>query len=157
MKNTKDNPGVRIPPPLFYATIFLLSILLQRYFPIRSAFFHCTLANIIGGVIIIAALFFIIPALLRFIKTKNTVITVKPATSLQTNGIYSVTRNPMYVGVLLLYLSLAFIFANWWTILLIPVLIILITYLLIQPEERYLMRAFGNSYSDYKKRVRRWI
>ena len=95
--------------------------------------------------------------MLQFIKSKNTVVTVKPASSLQTSGIYSVSRNPMYLGLILIYLGMAFIFGNWWTLLLFPVLIVLINYLIILPEERYLIRAFGNSYSDYKNRVRRWI
>jgi protein-S-isoprenylcysteine O-methyltransferase Ste14 len=158
MKNVKDNPGVFIPPPLFYVIIFLLSFILQGYFTIRSAFFfHSMIANIIGIIIIVAGLIFSVPALRQFIKSRNTVITFKPAASLQTNGIYSVSRNPMYTGLLFQYLGLALIFGNWWTLILFPVLIVLVQYLIILPEERYLMRAFGNSYSDYKNKVRRWI
>ncbi len=158
MKNTNDNPGVFIPPPLFYAIFFLLSFILQGYFTIKRAFFfHSRIANVIGIIIIIAGLIFTIPALLQFIKSKNTVVTVKPASSLQTSGIYSVCRNPMYLGLIFIYLGVAFIFGNWWTLLLFPALIVLINYLIILPEERYLIRAFGNSYSDYKNRVRRWI
>ncbi len=48
-----------------------------------------------------AGMIFNVPALRQFIKTKNTVVTIKPASSLQTNGIYSVCRNPMYTGLLL--------------------------------------------------------
>jgi protein-S-isoprenylcysteine O-methyltransferase Ste14 len=159
MKNVKDNPGVFIPPPLFYVIIFLLSFILQGYFTIRSAFFfHSMIASIIGIIIFIAALMiFAVPAVRQFIKSRNTLIPFKPATSLQTNGIYSVSRNPMYTGLLFQYLGLALIFGNWWTLILFPVLIVLVQYLIILPEERYLMRAFGNSYSDYKNKVRRWI
>jgi protein-S-isoprenylcysteine O-methyltransferase Ste14 len=158
MKNVKDNPGVFIPPPLFYVIIFLLSFILQGYFTIRSAFFfHSMIANIIGIIIIVAGMIFSMPALRQFIKSRNTVITFKPAASLQTNGIYSASRNPMYTGLLFQYLGLALIFGNWWTLILFPVLIVLVQYLIILPEERYLMRAFGNSYSDYKNKVRRWI
>ncbi len=84
-------------------------------------------------------------------------MTVKPATSLQTNGIYSYTRNPMYVTLLLIYLGLALQFGNWWTLILAPFLIAFITYRVIRPEERYLTRAFGEEYMNYQKRVRRWI
>jgi protein-S-isoprenylcysteine O-methyltransferase Ste14 len=158
MKNTKDNPGVFIPPPLFYVTFFLFSFILQGYFTIKRAFFfHSPIANILGVIIIITGLFFNIPAGRQFIKSKNTVITIKPATSLQTSGIYSVSRNPMYLGLLIIYLGMALIFGNWWTLILFPVLIVLINYFIILPEERYLIRAFGNSYSDYKQNVRRWI
>jgi protein-S-isoprenylcysteine O-methyltransferase Ste14 len=158
MKNTKDSPGVIIPPPLFYAGFFLLSMLLQGYFTIKAAFFfHKQPANLIGTLLYFAGIFFIFPAMFEFIKTKNTILTAKPATSLQTTGIYSYSRNPMYTGLLLVYLGLTMQFGNWWTLILVPFLIAFITYLVIRPEERYLTRAFGDEYINYKKRVRRWI
>jgi protein-S-isoprenylcysteine O-methyltransferase Ste14 len=158
MKGTKDNPGVFIPPPLIYAAFFLLSFLLQGYFTIKSAFFfHSHWANIIGSIFYFTGIAFIFPAAFEFVKSKNTIITVKAATSLQTSGIYSVSRNPMYVGLMLIYLGLTFQFGNWWSLFLIPVLIVVITKGVILPEERYLYRAFGEEYSGYKKKVRRWI
>jgi protein-S-isoprenylcysteine O-methyltransferase Ste14 len=158
MKNTKDSPGVFIPPPIVYAAFFLLSFLLQGYFTIKRAFFfHSMAANIIGIIIIISGLIFAIPALRQFFKTKNTVVLIKPANSLQTTGIYSMSRNPMYVGLLFIYLGMAFIFGNWWTLILLPLLIMTINFRIILPEEKYLLRAFGNSYTEYKTRVRRWI
>jgi protein-S-isoprenylcysteine O-methyltransferase Ste14 len=158
MKNTKDSPGVFIPPPLFYAAFFLLSFLLQGYFTIKGAFFfHKQPAIFIGTMFYFAGIFFCFPAGFDFIKSKNTVITVKPATSLQTTGIYSISRNPMYVGLILIYLGLTFQFGNWWTLILLPLLIATVNYLIILPEERYLTRAFGDDYINYKKKVRRWI
>lgn len=158
MKNKKDSPAVFIPPPLFYVFIFLSSVILQGYFTIKSAFFfHSRIANIFGIIFILAGLVFDLSALRLFIKSKNTVVTVKPASSLQTTGIYSVSRNPMYTGLLLVYLGLAFIFGNWWTLILLPLLFLLVNYFIIFPEEKYLNRAFGDNYSEYKKKVRRWI
>ncbi len=158
MKNTKDSPGVIIPPPLFYAGFFILSMILQGYFTIRAAFFfHSHWANICGSVLYSIGVIYIFPAALEFLKSKNTIITAKPATSLQTNGIYSYSRNPMYFGLMLVYLGLALQFGNWWTLIMLPFLIVVITYLVILPEERYLTRAFGDEYTNYKKKVRRWI
>jgi protein-S-isoprenylcysteine O-methyltransferase Ste14 len=158
MKNTKDSPGVIIPPPLFYAGFFLLSMILQGYFTIRAAFFfHTHWANICGSVLYFMGICFSFPSMFKFIKSKNTIITVKPATSLQTTGIYSYSRNPMYIALLLFYLGLALQFGNWWTLILAPFLIVFITYRVILPEERYLTRAFGEEYTNYQKRVRRWI
>jgi protein-S-isoprenylcysteine O-methyltransferase Ste14 len=158
MKVRKDSPGVFIPPPLFYVALFLLSFILQGYFTIRKAFFfHRGIANIIGLLIIITGLVFSILALRQFLKTKNTVVLIKPASSLQSNGIYSISRNPMYLGLMLIYLGMALIFGNWWTIILIPVLFLLIQYFVILPEEKYLSRAFGKAYADYKEKTGRWI
>jgi protein-S-isoprenylcysteine O-methyltransferase Ste14 len=158
MKSTKDSPGVFIPPPLFYVLVFLISFFLQGYFTIKRAFlFHSRIANIIGLIFIFTGLMFAVPALRQFFKSKNSIIPIKPASSLQISGIYSVSRNPMYLGLLFQYIGVAFIFGNWWTIFLIPVLIGLVHYFIIRPEERYLTRAFGDSYSEYRKKVRRWI
>ncbi len=157
MKTTIDSPGVAIPPPLFYGISFLLSILLQKFVPVDFTVFRGTPLTIVGIVIIGTSLIFSVPALLRFIKTKNTVITIKPANSLQTSGIYSVTRNPMYVGLLLLYLGLALLTGNWWTLILAPLLVLIVTQKIIKPEEQYLLRAFGEPYVSYKEKVRRWI
>ncbi len=158
MKNSKDSPGVFIPPPLIYAGFFLLSFLIQGYLTIKAAFFfHTRAANIAGLLIIITSLVFSLPALRQFFRTKNTVMLIRPATSLQTSGIYSLTRNPMYVGLALLYLGMALIFGNWWTLILFPVLLVTIHFRVIRPEENYLSRAFGDPYAEYKNQVRRWI
>jgi protein-S-isoprenylcysteine O-methyltransferase Ste14 len=158
MKNAKDSPGVIIPPPLFYLGFFILSMVLQGYYTIRAAFFfHSHWANIFGSLLYFVGVCFIFPAMFEFVKSKNTIITAKPATSLQTNGIYSYSRNPMYVGLLLIYLGLSLQFGNWWTLILTPFLVAFITYRVIRPEEKYLTRAFGDAYTNYQKKVRRWI
>ena len=98
-----------------------------------------------------------LPAVITFLQTKNTLIPVKPATSLQATGVYSVSRNPMYLGLLLIYIGVAFWIGNWWTFIFVPFLFVLINKLIIEKEERYLERAFGAAFNDYKKKVRRWI
>jgi len=157
MKSTIDSPGVAVPPPLFYVAAFLLSMLLQKLVPVNFAVFSSLPLKITGIAIVGISLVFTVPALLQFLKTKNTIITVKPANSLQTSGIYSVTRNPMYFALLLLYMGLALLTGNWWTLILVPLLVLIITQKIIKPEERYLFRAFGEPYASYKQKVRRWI
>ncbi len=153
----KDSPGVYIPPPLIYAALFLLSFLLQEMAPLDRSFFYSAIAANISIVLIICSLIFIIPAILQFVRSKNSVATVKPASSLQFRGIYGLTRNPMYFGLLLLYVGIGIVKGNWWTIMLIPVLIVLVHVLVIKKEEAYLERAFGQDYINYRKQVRRWI
>lgn len=63
----------------------------------------------------------------------------------------------MYMGMLLLYAGLALLLGNWWTLLLVPVLVWAVQRVVILPEERYLQRAFGADYTTYKAKVRRWI
>lgn len=158
MKSKPDHPGVFIPPPLIYAFVFVLSFFLQGAFTIRRAFFfHSRMANLLGLLIIIKGLMFSGSAIRQFFKTKNAIMPIKPASTLQTSGVYGVSRNPMYLGLLFIYLGMALIFGNWWTLFLLPVLIGIVQYFVIFREERYLLRAFADSYLDYKKKVRRWI
>jgi protein-S-isoprenylcysteine O-methyltransferase Ste14 len=157
MENITDHPGVYVPPPLFYIITFLASLLIQKFVPLDTVFFYTTTAKIIGSVIIIAGLFFSFPSMRQFVKTKNTIVTIKPANSLQTTGIYSVTRNPMYISLLLFYTGLAFMIGNWWNIILLPLLFLFIQQYVIGREEKYLTRKFGNEYTDYRQRVRRWL
>ena len=153
----KDNPGIFIPPPLIYAAIFFLSILMQKIIPINNSFFDSRNATIAGIVLIAIALLFILPALIKFVQSKNTLVTIKSATSLQTKGIYSLTRNPMYMGLLILYSGIAMLGGNWWTFIFIPLIIIIVQSYVIRGEENYLQRAFGEEYNAYRKKVRRWI
>ena len=153
----KDNPGIFIPPPLIYAAIFFLSILMQKIIPINNSFFDSRNATIAGIVLIAIALLFILPALIKFVQSKNTLVTIKSATSLQTKGIYSLTRNPMYMGLLILYSGIAMLEGNWWTFIFIPLIIIIVQSYVIRGEENYLQRAFGEEYNTYRKKVRRWI
>ena len=136
METKKDHPGVYVPPPLLYALIFFLSILIQRFLPVFSTLFNNIIIYILGWFFIAMNFIFILPALFKFFQTKNTLILIKPANSLQTNGIYSVTRNPMYLGLLSLYTSMGLLFGNVWTIILIPVLIFIINTVVIKKEER---------------------
>lgn len=63
----------------------------------------------------------------------------------------------MYVGLLFVYIGMAFLKGNWWTIILIPFVILMVTQMIIIKEEKYLERAFGETYLDYKLKVRRWL
>ena len=157
MKTKMDHPGMYLPPPILYVLIFLISIYIQKTSPLPSMFFETSFAYIFGVLFTIGGLIITLPALAKFFKTKNTLITIKPANSLQTSGIYSITRNPMYLGLLNIYMGIAFFKGNWWTVILVPFVILIITYLVILKEEKYLARTFGNSYVDYRKKVRRWI
>ena len=157
MATAKDSPGVYVPPPLVYAGLFFISLLIQHYLPLDKSFFHTSAAHILGVALIICGLLVNVPALRQFAKTKNTLVTIRPATALQTTGIYARTRNPMYISLLLFYAGIALLAGNWWTLLLLPVLAAIVTYFIIRPEERYLERAFGDTYLAYKQKVRRWL
>jgi protein-S-isoprenylcysteine O-methyltransferase Ste14 len=153
----KDNPGVYIPPPLIYAAIFVSSVFLQKKVAIDDSLFQKQFTIVAGIIFFILALFFIGRSLLQFVHSKNTVLTIKAASSLQTTGIYQITRNPMYLGLVIVYLGLTCFIGNWWNIIFLPLLLFIIQEHVIKREEKYLARRFDKEYSDYKQEVRRWL
>lgn len=150
-------PRVYIPPPFFYVAIFMIARLLQARFPIAAPPFGTFPAKAAGIALIAASLFFLFRSLRQFFSSGNTVVLILPAKSLQTTGIYSLTRNPMYLGLALVYLGAAGLAGSWWTLILFPVLILIVQGYIIRREERYLALQFGEEYEAYRKRVRRWI
>ena len=86
--------------------------------------------------------------------------TIKPfeeSTSLVTQGVFRLSRNPMYLGFILLLAVAAFLMGSLAPFLVIPLFIFLIYTLFITIEEKMLTEKVGKSYLDYQKRVRRWI
>ncbi len=155
--NKSKGPGVYIPPPLFYVLIFLASVFIQRKLPISEFLFHQTIIKIVGILFLIVALFFLVRSLRQFFLTKNTLILIKPASSLQKTGIYGITRNPMYVGLAFVYIGVACFVGNWWTFILLPFLIFIIQEYIIKREEKYLELEFGQAFRDYRNVVKRWL
>jgi protein-S-isoprenylcysteine O-methyltransferase Ste14 len=157
IENKRDSPGVYIPPPLFYVFIFLAARFVQKKISIDNSFFQLQITKFAGIFMVIISLLFLLTSLRTFFQTKNTLILVKPASSLQTRGIYMISRNPMYLGLAILYLGLTFLIGNWWNIILFPLLLLIIQEYIIKREEKYLERAFAQGYLDYKLKVRRWF
>lgn len=155
--NNQNHPGVYVPPPLIYVAFFFLSLFMQKLLPLPVAWFHTSTARVAGILFIVLYLLFFIAALSRFFLSKNTLVTIRPARSLETSGIYSVTRNPMYLSLVFLYSGLGIFLGNWWTFLLLALLVAVVQNYVIQKEEQYLQRAFGGDYDRYRKKVRRWI
>lgn len=76
---------------------------------------------------------------------------------LVTGGIYRVSRNPMYLGLLLMLFGGVFWWANPFALIPIPLFVVYINRFQIHPEERWMRDRFGEAYRDYRAQVRRWI
>jgi protein-S-isoprenylcysteine O-methyltransferase Ste14 len=79
------------------------------------------------------------------------------ATSLVDGGIFSVSRNPMYVGLLLVSIGWAVWLASLTNIAVIVLSVVVMTNLQIKPEEDALRKLFVEKYAEYCRNVRRWI
>ena len=157
MENKQDSPGVYIPPPLFYAATFFAAAFIQKQVPVDDTVFHMPIMKAAGVLLLVIAPWFLVSSLRMFLKSKNTLVPIKPATSLQTTGIYRISRNPMYTGLAIVYLGISCLLGNWWHFILFPLLLFILYAYVIVPEEKYLTRRFGQSYLDYRLKVRRWL
>lgn len=81
----------------------------------------------------------------------------QPTKAMIEQGPYRLSRNPLYVGLLALYLALALLAPTVWGLALFPVAALLVRWGAIRPEERFLRERFGAPYEDYTRRVRRWL
>jgi protein-S-isoprenylcysteine O-methyltransferase Ste14 len=154
-KPEKSTAGIPFPPPTVYLAGLLLAIPLELAFPTEDL---PTVARIAAGVAGVAAFAFFAGGAQRLFSRAGTpAIPFKPTEALVTTGIYGLTRNPMYVGMALLYIGLALAFGLLWAFAILPFVIVVIDRMVIAREEPYLERLFGQEYLDYKARVRRWI
>ena len=96
-------------------------------------------------------------SLALFARHETGLLPGMPTESMITEGPYRLSRNPLYVGLLALYLSLALLAGSFWALVLFPVAVALVLWGAIRPEERFLRRRFGTAYDDYASRVRRWL
>lgn len=96
---------------------------------------------------------------LEFRRSQTTVDPRKPesSSSLVCSGIYSVTRNPMYVGFTLVLLGLSVFLASPWSLLIVVAFVLYLNRFQIRPEEQALIEIFGPEFRDYQSRVRRWL
>jgi protein-S-isoprenylcysteine O-methyltransferase Ste14 len=95
----------------------------------------------------------------QFRQAQTTVNPLRPdtATKLVTSGVFKLTRNPMYLGMVMLALSAVVFYGSAWCLLAVAAFIAFISRFQIGPEERAMEALFGNQFAAYKASTRRWI
>ena len=150
-----DNPGVIAPPPLIYAGALAIGLLANRRY--RLAFLPRGLSRVLGWPLIFGGL---VIGTLGFREMKRAGTNVdprEPTTAIVTGGPYRFTRNPLYLSTTLIYGGITTLANALPAALLLPIVLAIMRRGVIEREERYLERKFGDEYLDYKARVRRWI
>ena len=94
---------------------------------------------------------------IAFLIARTGTLPISPTSTIVSTGIYRWTRNPMYLGMSLVTAGLAFLLGSLWFLIVLPLAVYAVTKLAIEPEEAYLQRKFGQTYLDYKNKVRRWF
>jgi protein-S-isoprenylcysteine O-methyltransferase Ste14 len=151
------NAGVRFPPPLIYLLGLALGYGLNRVVPLWIVSPEPRWMFRLGIVVAVGGQLFAAWGVLTFRRHATAIIPHRPASTIVTSGPYRFTRNPMYVGMSVIYAGLALLLDTWWAFALLPVVIAIIDRQVIAMEERYLASAFGAEYDSYRSRVRRWI
>ena len=156
--NYAETAGVIARPPLLFLTALLLGLAADHLLPLPFAFPQADLAHwIIAGSLILMGLVFAAAGIRNFSRAATPIPTNQPTRALVTTGIHRWTRNPIYLGLFLLYGGLGVAARSPWTLILTLPLAITIRYGVVAREEAYLERRFGDAYRDYKARVRRWL
>lgn len=147
----------KIPPPAITLVLALLMLLSHYAYPLVLG---TSILRAISALLCLAlAVVFLSESLLSFMRHKTTILPFEPekATSLVVSGVYKLSRNPMYLGMLLLLLALMLYLGNPALVLILLVYVLVLTKLQIQPEEQVLKKNFGADYEAYCRKVRRWI
>lgn len=137
-------------------SIIVLALILEWFFPTELKI-NTTLSITIGILLIFLAWTIIFTAKYQFKKHHQKSGPNNETTLLLQNGLFAHTRNPIYVGVVLLSPALGLIIGSIWLLLATIPIFFLIRHFLIIPEENYLKAKFGDAYNEYCATVRRWV
>jgi protein-S-isoprenylcysteine O-methyltransferase Ste14 len=152
---TRGARVIYIPPPLYYGAGFAAGMLLDSLVRLPVGGRPATaVAGVIVGVLGLVLNFAGVAGVIRH---RTTIVPHRPVAALVTTGAYRWSRHPMYTGLAIAYLGGALLAGSWWPVALWPLVVFGVARLVIRPEERYLDERFGQTYADYRARVRRWL
>ena len=153
-----DTPGIRILPPFVYLGGLIIGYAIWWFWPVPIAPAEWSFAiRVAGGVAIVLGFWVMLSAVAAFRRIDEDPNPMEPTGTLTFDGPYTLTRNPMYLGMALILGGLALAGNALWPLLaLVPVIWVIRTQV-IAKEEAYLEAKFGNEYREFKARVRRWI
>lgn len=148
---------VKIPPPAVAAAIAVAMWGTSRLAPLLQIPSGLRLGT--AAAILLVGIGFSAGGVLAFRRARTTLNPTKPeqASSLVSSGVYRVTRNPMYVGLLCVLVAWAVFLSSAWALLGPVVFVLFIGRYQIAPEERALAKLFGSEFADYRAKVRRWL
>jgi protein-S-isoprenylcysteine O-methyltransferase Ste14 len=157
VRESRGIAGVIAPPPLIFLGFLALAAVLEAIIPTPTAALFPYVRYVAGTVLFVIGLVIGIAGIQRLRASSTNISTDLPATALVVDGIYSWSRNPLYLATTLAYVGLAIAAGSAWAIMLLVPLLAVMNIGVISREERYLEREFGDAYRAYKSRVRRWL
>ena len=149
----------RIPPPVVMLATAAIMLAFDQMAPDLRVGLDVHMAQSLGGSIAFCGFAIDVYCLVNFIIRKTSASPLKPekATSIISTGFYRVSRNPMYLGMVIVLFGWAVMLLNPLSLAGLPLFVAYIQRFQIAPEERALTQRFGDEYLAYTRKVRRWI
>jgi protein-S-isoprenylcysteine O-methyltransferase Ste14 len=153
----KDHPDINknIHPPIVALLYIITALLLGKFIPIPLGM--PSIVRNIGFALIVIGFLCGAGAFMEFRKAQTTLDPHGSVSGIVTTGVYQFTRNPIYLGFSLILIGFPLNSGTYWGLLLSPFFVATLNRLVIEREEAYLEKKFGDVYASYKSRVRRWI
>jgi protein-S-isoprenylcysteine O-methyltransferase Ste14 len=148
---------LRIPVPWVFVLAYLSGVAFHLLVPIRVSAAAREIGWRTGIAILAVGSLVAFPALYRFHQASTTTVPFETPVQLVTSGPFRFSRNPMYVGLALIYLGVGGTQGLVWPLLLLPLVLVYLDRAVIPLEERHLLQVFGEAYQQYCGRVRRWL
>lgn len=154
-QNDHPNINKNIHPPII-ALLFIIAAILLGLF-IKFPFELSGVVRNIGFGLTIVGFLLGAGAFIEFRKARTTLDPHGSVKSLVVSGVYGFSRNPIYLGFLLMVIGLPLGSGFYWGIVMAPFFVVTMNRQVIEREESYLENKFNGQYTGYKSRVRRWL
>src|SRR6476659_8685326 len=151
-----DAPAYRIWPPIALGVPLLAGVMVTAlagdpFTPARDG------ARVVGAVLLAVFVLWNGWTLSVMAANRTAVLPGGATRVVLDRGPFGLSRNPLYVGLIVLDVGLALLWPSGWALIGVPIGVALLSWGAIVPEERYLRATFGTEYDDYRRRVRRWL
>lgn len=143
-------------PPTYFITSLILILLLHSYLPLTTIV-ESSQVKLLGLVLLFTGFGLILWGANTFRFYETPIRPFEPPTYLIQSGLFSYTRNPIYLGMVIVLFGSVIFLGSLSPLAVIPGFVYVMHHRFIKKEERHLEETFGDYYREYKERVRRWI
>lgn len=160
MNSIRDNNEAfsKFHPVFIVAGCLILQGFLAEFWPMRFPPAALDVIRNIGSTIMAIGSFVLILAYMPLIRKSTSIINPQKHTILiVSTGVFAYSRNPIYLGWVILFLGISIVELSWLAFLAPVIMLGLLYWLIVLEEEKYLEKRFGEEYLNYKARVRRWL
>ena len=150
-----QRPYFVVPAPVLFVAVAGVAILLNRIWPFDGIVSPAV--SRAGWVLLDAGMVLMLWTTWLMLWRKTTLNPYGKPQRLLDEGPFRISRNPLYIAMLVVYLGIGLLWNNLWFVLLFPLLVLLLQFGIVRHEEQLLLQHFGDDYVRYCKRVRRWL